>query len=252
MKSIMKIGITGQNGFLGVNLRNRLLLSNKKYEIIDFENAIFLNPDLLDDWVSKCDTIVHFAALSRHQDPTVVYINNIGLIDRLIESIERTNSKPNLIFSSSKQEDLDTGYGKSKREGRDKLNNFSIKNGLNFAGLIIPNVFGPKAKPKYASVVATFCYQLINDESPIILNDVELKLIYIEDLVKEIEEVIINKINNSEYIINYRSSIKVSEILNLLNYFKLVFIIKGGKPIFRNAFEENLFVTFQSYINYKI
>ncbi len=31
--------------------------------------------DILNDWVSKCDVIVHLAALNRHNDPEVIYQN---------------------------------------------------------------------------------------------------------------------------------------------------------------------------------
>jgi UDP-2-acetamido-2,6-beta-L-arabino-hexul-4-ose reductase len=247
----MTIGITGQNGFLGLNLKNYIKENIAEIEIINFDNNYFLDKLKLDEWVSKCEVIVHFAALSRHSDSSVVYINNIGLVTKLLDSINRTNSAPHLIFSSSKQEIFETGYGKSKREGRELLKMYSIEHEMIFTGLIIPNVFGPFAKPKYASVVATFCYQLINDETPVILNDLEMELIYVEQLAIEIIYCIENKINNPEYIIPFRYKIKVSKILETLMYFKEVYLINNRIPDFKNDFEKKLFATFKSYINYK-
>jgi UDP-2-acetamido-2,6-beta-L-arabino-hexul-4-ose reductase len=248
MKNPIKIGITGQTGFLGINLYNHLSTLSSNYELINFQKDYFQNPDLLDNWVLKCDTIIHFAALSRHNDSNIVYLNNIGLVNNLLDSIKRTNSKPNIIFSSSKQEELDTSYGKSKKEGRNIFSKYSNDNGLNFTGLIIPNVFGPLAKPKYASVVATFCYQLINDEIPIIISDSEIKLIYIDELVIEIEACIKNKTNNKELLIKPTFITNVSNILELLKYFKEEYIIKKRTPLFSNKYEENMFTTFRSYI----
>src|SRR5690606_32382011 len=130
--------------------------------------------------------IVHLAAMNRHTDPQVIYDTNINLTKKLATALEITQAKPQIIFSSSTQEERNNTYGKSKKEGRDLLAAWAETHGGKFAGLIIPNVFGPFGKPFYNSVVATFCHQLCNNEEPKIETDALIKLIYIDELAKVI------------------------------------------------------------------
>jgi UDP-2-acetamido-2,6-beta-L-arabino-hexul-4-ose reductase len=65
----MKIGITGQSGFVGKHLYNSLGLYPDKYERISFERKYFEDDKLMNDFVTNCDVIVHLAAVNRHEDP---------------------------------------------------------------------------------------------------------------------------------------------------------------------------------------
>jgi UDP-2-acetamido-2,6-beta-L-arabino-hexul-4-ose reductase len=113
-----KIGITGQNGFVGYHLYQTLNLYKEEFSLIDFERSFFEDYTALDNFVSKCDVIVHLAALNRHNDPEVIYGINIDLVKKLVISLERTQSKAHVIISSSIQEERDNLYGKSKKVGR--------------------------------------------------------------------------------------------------------------------------------------
>jgi len=62
--------------------------------------------------------------------------------------------------------------------------------------MIIPNVFGPFGQPYYNSVIATFSHQLTHNEEPRVDVDAQLKLIYVDDLVKIIHDTINNKVSN--------------------------------------------------------
>jgi UDP-2-acetamido-2,6-beta-L-arabino-hexul-4-ose reductase len=248
MKSI---GITGKNGFVASHLYNTLRISENEIQIIDFERSFFLNNNILDAFVKKCDVIVHLAGMNRHDDPQVIYQTNLILSEKLKDSLIRTKSKAHVIFSSSSQEMQDNLYGKSKRYAREILTNWAKTSGGTFTGLIIPNVFGPFCNPYYNSVIATFCSQLINNEEPKILIDSEINLIYIDELVKLIIKSIDLKTGNEELKIAHSSTNKVSEILQILKRFKNDYIVNGTIPILASTFELNLFNTFRSYINYK-
>ena len=151
-----KIGITGQTGFIGTHLYNTLGLNADKYERIAFRDEYFQKEETLDAFVKQCDVIVHLAAMNRHNDPDVLYRTNIELVQKLINSMERTETKPYVIMSSSLQEERDNLYGRSKREGRKLFNKWADRNNAAFTGLIIPNVFGPFGVPFYNSVISTF------------------------------------------------------------------------------------------------
>ncbi|MFV8465654.1 NAD-dependent epimerase/dehydratase family protein [Flavobacterium sp. LB1P62] len=248
---MLKIGITGQNGFVGSHLFNTLGLQPNVFVRVVFERNFFENNELLDEFVSKCDVIVHLAALNRHNNPEVIYKTNIDLVSILVASLERTNSKPHLIMSSSSQEERDNPYGKSKKEGREISANWASKVKTLFTGMIIPNVFGPFGNPYYNSVVATFAHQIANGEEPKIDTDGSLKLIYVSELVSEIINAIQNKTNNAAYQVNYTAEAKVSEILTLLQNYKSVYQDKGEIPAINSTFELNLFNTFRCYMDIK-
>ena len=163
---MIKIGITGQAGFIGTHLIIFLDLKRTKFTRIPFQDDFFSDQDKLEAFVKQCDAIVHLAALNRHNDPQTIYDTNIGLVKKLISALENTGSKPHILFSSSTQEERDNIFGKSKREGREMLAQWAEKNGALFTGMVIPNVFGPFGNPYYNSVVATFSHQLTHDEQP--------------------------------------------------------------------------------------
>jgi UDP-2-acetamido-2,6-beta-L-arabino-hexul-4-ose reductase len=181
-----KIGITGQNGFVGYHLYQTLNLFKEEFTLIKFSRSFFDEEVELDSFVDQCDVIVHLAALNRHNDPEVIYEMNMGLVKKLVASLKRTQSKAHVIMSSSTQEDRDNLYGKSKKEGRIMLSNWAKKAESRFSGFVIPNVYGPFGHPHYNSVVATFCHKVAWDETPKIDVDSVLKLIYVGELVDEI------------------------------------------------------------------
>ncbi len=268
-QSPITIGITGQSGFIGSHLYNYLGLQ-ENVELIPFEDEYFKDEDVLQKFVSQCDTIVHLAAMNRHNDPEVLYKTNIELVQKLIKACETTNATPHILFSSSTQEERDNLYGKSKKEGRKLLEDWAKRNNAQFTALIIPNVFGPFGHPYYNSFIATFCHQLTHGEKPHIDVDSEVKLIYVGELVREFWKLIrgtritqTERINTDEKnsenrsnpchlcSINHTSQIKVSKVLNILENYKETYFNKGIIPNLDNEFEKNLFNTFLCYIDHK-
>jgi len=246
---MIKIGITGQDGFVGQHLYRTVNLFPEDFERIEFNRGFFNNDNQLDEFVSKCDVIVHLAALNRHNDPKVIYDTNIWLVGKLIDALERTNSKPHVLFSSSSQEENENLYGKSKKEGRELIQNWAKKVGATFSGLIIPNVFGPFGNPYYNSFIATFCHQLTHVEQPKIEIDSSVKLIYIGDLINIIIAEIRKSKGNLSLEIPHTDEYKVSEILILLEDFKVQYLDSGIIPLLDSQFKVNLFNTFRCYID---
>lgn len=278
---MIKIGITGQAGFMGTHLFNYLKLQ-EGVELIPFRDEFFDTKETLEKFVKQCDTIVHLAAMNRHENPQVIYDTNIRLVKDLIFACENTNSKPHILMSSSTQEERNNLYGKSKKEGRELLESWAKKNNANFTGMVIPNVFGPFGQPYYNSVIATFCHQLTHGEEPEIKVDGELKLIYINELVekfwykiKDVEDkgqkskdkrqkfalskVEVEKDKSEKtkgktqkgliekYEVPHTSVNKVSEILEILKRYKEQYFENGIIPKINNSFELALFNSFRCY-----
>ena len=255
---MIKIGITGQPGFVGTHLYNTLGLYPSKFERIPFEDAFFSDDNKLSGFVKNCDVIVHLAAMNRHNDPEVIYQTNIRLVQQLISTCESTNTTPHILFSSSTQEERDNLYGRSKREGRKLFEQWADKNNAQFSGFIIPNVYGPYGNPYYNSVIATFCHQLTHDEQPKIEIDSEIKLIYVAELVNHFInriELIHNQDKNESVIeevqVQPTSQIKVSTLLSVLQTYKTNYFRNGEIPELDNTFKRDLFNTFISYIDHQ-
>ncbi|MEB8330287.1 NAD-dependent epimerase/dehydratase family protein [Flavobacteriaceae bacterium KMM 6897] len=247
-----KIGVTGQAGFVGNHLYTTLSLDND-IELIPFERDYFENSQALEKFVAQCDVIVHLAAMNRHEDAKVIYNTNLELVSKLIDACTNLKVKPHIIFSSSSQEEKDNLYGKSKKEGKEKFIAWAKKNNCKFTSLTIPNVFGPFGKPNYNSVVATFCYKIAHGESPSIINDSEVGLIYINELVAIFIENIKNEIqgdshNVAEVKIEPTKNINVSELLRLLQQYKVDYMENGVFPNLEDPFGKALFNTFRCYV----
>jgi len=266
---MIKIGITGQPGFVGTHLFNTLGLQPDKFIRVPFEDTFFSDENKLETFAKSCDAIVHLAAMNRHNDPEVLYQTNIGLVKQLIGACEATKSNPHILFSSSTQEERDNLYGKSKKEGRELFEKWANQNNARFTGLIIPNVYGPFGNPYYNSVVATFSHQLTHNETPKIDVDGEIKLIYVGEIVKFITDRIqlhsvtqsshdesqCNSVENTvkhceTFQVPHTAEIKVSVLLQKLTSFKENYFEKGILPNLDNPFDRNLFNTFLCYIDH--
>ena len=249
IQHILRIGITGQAGFIGTHLFNYLGLQ-EGVERISFENIFFQNSWQLRAFVKQCDVIVHLAAMNRHNDLEILYQTNIHLVQQLIDAIEAENVKPHIIFSSSTQEEKDNIYGHSKKKGRELFIRWAQQQGGTFTGLIIPNVFGPFGNPNYNSVIATFSHQLTHNRTPKLETDGRLKLIYVGELIDEIWKIIKEKLVESEYFLKHTAEAKVSEILTLLENYRTQYFENNILPKINTRFELNLFNTFRSYFDH--
>ncbi len=256
---MIKIGITGQTGFVGTHLFDTIGLYQDKFIRIPFQDELFRNDTQLQNFVNQCDVIVHLAAMNRHNDPEVIYNTNIGLVNQLIAACESTQSTPHILFSSSTQEDLDNFYGRSKKEGRKLLEQWADINKGQFTGLIIPNVYGPFGHPYYNSVVATFCHQITHNEQPRIEVDGTLKLIYVGELVSQILEIVEqsfsdqkNNVVINEVLLQHTAEIKVSALLKLIQGYKNNYFERGEIPDLSNPFHKNIWNTFLCYLDHQL
>jgi UDP-2-acetamido-2,6-beta-L-arabino-hexul-4-ose reductase len=249
----LKIGITGQSGFIGTHLYNTLGLYPQKYTSVPFKDEFFRDETSLGSFVKSCDAIVHLAALNRHNDPEHIYKTNIELVRKLIDACLVNDARPHILFSSSTQEELSNTYGKSKKEGRILFENWAKLSGAKFTGLVIPNVFGPFGNPYYNSVVATFCHQLTHNKKPSVIVDSDVNLIYVSQLVS----FMLNEIDatNGELVktivLPAPYSVKVSALLEKLSAFQSKYFSEGTIPDLNDELDRHLFETMLTYIDHE-
>ncbi|MCQ2377587.1 MAG: NAD-dependent epimerase/dehydratase family protein [Victivallaceae bacterium] len=174
-------GVTGASGFIGSHLVRRLAARNVPCVVIGRED--FADTARLYGKTARCDAIVHFAGLSRHEDGDFLYRVNLGLGEKLVACARSIpGAKPKLFLASTTHIGRDTEYHRSKRD----LARLFENSGKDSAILLMPNTFGPGGKVFYNSVVSTFCFLSAAGKVPEKIDDVMLDLIYVETLVDAI------------------------------------------------------------------
>lgn len=109
------------------------------------------------------------------------------------------------MLSSSQQASLtgrfgNSEYGRSKKAGEDLFLDYAKETGAKVLVYRFSNLFGKWCHPNYNSAVATFCNNIAND-LPIQVNDpaVELELLYIDDLVAEMIDALMDNEHHCEF-----------------------------------------------------
>ena len=203
----MRILVTGAKGFVGRNLcsqLNNIRIGNAPWygdviidEVYEYDKDSTF--EQLDVWCTDCDFVFNLAGVNRPKTPEEFMIGNYDFISILLETLKKHKNTCPVMISSSIQATL-TGrfgiseYGKSKKAGEELVFQYGEETGAKVLVYRFPNLFGKWCRPNYNSVIATFCYNIANG-LPIRINDrnVEMELLYIDDLVDEMIEAIKGK-----------------------------------------------------------
>ena len=185
---MMKVLITGSNGFVGKNLVAHLS-ENENVDVVSFTRQDSVNE--LTSKLEQVDLVFHLAGVNRPENVTDFKTGNADLTESLCLEITKTGRSIPIIYTSSIQAELDNPYGESKQLAEESLQNFSKATGIPVYIYRLPNLFGKWCRPDYNSVVATFCHNISHD-LPIKINDssAELHLVYIDDLIAEFMSVV--------------------------------------------------------------
>lgn len=196
----MNILVTGAKGFVGKNLVCALknLRDNKdktrpnlKIQNI-YEYDVDSTAEELNAYCQSADFVFNLAGVNRPKDPAEFTAGNFGFASALLETLKKQGNACPVMLSSSIQATLigryDGEYGRSKQAGEELIFNYAKETGAKALVYRFPNLFGKWCRPNYNSAVATFCYNTANG-LPITVNDAntELELLYIDDLIVEIE-----------------------------------------------------------------
>lgn len=244
----MRIGITGQAGFVGTHLYNYLGILPDSVFRVPFADEYFLDEGALRVFVRQCDVIVHLAAVNRCPSDDDLYATNLQLVDQLIAAMTAEQVRPHVLFTSSSQETRDNAYGRSKREGRERLERWALANGARFTGLVVPNVFGPFGRPFYNSFVATFAHQLTHGETPVIQQDAAIPLIDVISLCRFIVGRIEAGGGGQRIEVPSDCTRRVSEVLHLFQHYAEGYLKAGVVPDLSDHNDLNLFNAFRSFI----
>ncbi len=193
----MKILVTGAKGMVGCALVNNLknVRDGKDRTRPDlhieeiYEYDLDSTPEQLHEWCAQADFVFNLAGVNRPQNVNEFMEGNFGFASQLLDELKAAGNTCPVMLSSSIQATLagrfgNSEYGRSKKAGEDLFFAYAQETGAKVAVYRFPNLMG-HSKPNYNSAVSTFCWAIANDQ-PYTVNDpsVELELLYIDDLVQ--------------------------------------------------------------------
>ena len=194
----MRILVTGAKGFVGKNLCAQLKNIRdgkaRNYDV-DIEEVYEYDIDStleeLEHWCAKADFVFNLAGVNRPKNQEEFMLGNFGFASILLNTLKKCGNRCSVMLSSSQQASLtgrfgNSEYGRSKKAGEDLFLQYGTETRARVCVYRFPNLFGKWCRPNYNSAVATFCNAIAND-LPYTVNDpnVELELLYIDDLVDE-------------------------------------------------------------------
>lgn len=209
----MKILVTGAKGFVGKNLCAQL--NNIKegkacwYENVQvdevFEYDLGNTQEELNHFCAEADFVFNLAGVNRPQNQEEYMQGNFGFASTLLDTLKAYKNTCPIMLSSSAQASLtgrfgNSEYGRSKKAGEDLFLRYGQAVGAKMLIYRFPNLFGKWCRPNYNSAIATFCHNIANN-LPIQVNDrnVEMELLYIDDLVDEMISALVGKEHRCEF-----------------------------------------------------
>ena len=272
----MKILVTGAKGFVGKNLVASLknLKDGKDktrpnlaiHEIYEYD----VDNDLsdLDLFCKDADFVFNLAGVNRPKTQEEFIQGNFGFASTLLATLQKHGNCCPVMLSSSVQATLvgryaDGEYGKSKKAGEELFFEYAEKNSVHVHVYRFPNLFGKWCRPNYNSAVATFCNNIAND-LPITVNDatVELELVYIDDLVAEMLDLLEGEEHRCDYdglmpietptgkyrLVPISHKVTLGEIVELLHTFRKQSETLLIPEIPCGSFAKKLYSTYLSYL----
>ena len=209
----MKILVTGAKGFVGKNLCQSLHNikdgKDKTHPALSIEEIYAYDIDgtkeQLENYCKNADFVFNLAGVNRPQTQEEFMQGNFGFASLLLDTLKKYNNTCPVMLSSSIQATLigryaQGEYGKSKKAGEDLFFEYGNQTGAKVCVYRFPNLFGKWCRPNYNSAVATFCSNYAND-LPVTVTDpaIELELLYVDDLVAEMINLLENKGHRCEY-----------------------------------------------------
>lgn len=219
-KLIMKVLVTGAQGFIGRNLIASLHYMDD-IEVLAYE--LNSSEEDLEKYTKEADFVFHLAGINRPKDESEFKKGNADLTQKLLDQLVKNNNPAPVLVTSSIQAERDNAYGQSKKLAEDYIFDYGKKNSVQVYVYRLSNVFGKWSRPNYNTVIATFCYNIARG-LPIQVNDekVVLNLMYIDDVVDEFIRAMQGEGNqDGEYYkvpVSYPRSL--GEIVGLLESFK--------------------------------
>ena len=271
----MNILVTGAKGMVGTalvaNLRNIKENKNRTRPNIHideiYEYDIDSPPEELNEYCKNSDFVFNLAGVNRPKNSEEFMKGNFGFANTLLDTLKKYDSKATIMLSSSIQATLagrfgDSEYGRSKKAGEELFFDYAAETGAKVAVYRFPNLMG-HSRPKYNSAVSTFCWAIANDEE-FYVNDrsIELELLYIDDLVEGMFDLLEGKETHCEFdgvdtiidpngrycCVPLTYKVTLGEIVDLLEEFKQQPVTLMMPKMPDGSFAKKLFSLYLTYL----
>ena len=271
----MNILVTGAKGMVGTALcnnlknirdgKNRTRPDIKIDEIYEYD--IDSTPEELDEWCGNADFVFNLAGVNRPENPEDFMKGNFGFASTLLDTLKRHGNKCPIMLSSSVQATLagrfgNSEYGRSKKAGEELFFEYGKETGAPVYVYRFVNLMG-HSRPKYNSAISTFCWAIANDEE-FTVNDrsVELEVLYIDDLVEGMFDLLEGKEQHCEFdgvdsvlkpdgrycCVTVTHKVTLGEIVDLLQEFKQQPVSLMMPKMPDGSFAKKLFSLYLSYL----
>ena len=262
----MKILVTGAKGFVGRNLCESLKSirdgkdRRERYKpllpLTVWECDVDTPREELDAWCAGADFVFNLAGVNRPEDPADFMAGNFGFASELLGLLERHGNRCPVMLASSAQASLEgryagSVYGESKLAGENLFREYSERTGAPVYIYRFPNLYGKWCRPNYNSAVATFCDAIANGRE-FHVNDpsVELELLYIDDLVACMLELLLGNVERGESgicVARPTDKATLGQIVELLECFRDARQNISVPDQTDDSFSKKLYATFLSY-----
>jgi UDP-2-acetamido-2,6-beta-L-arabino-hexul-4-ose reductase len=197
----------------------------------------------LDSALSGVDVVLHFAGVNRPTTDAQID-DNVALAHQLTDALDRTGTRPHIVFANSIQTGNATPFGQTKQAAADHLSSWGQRTGARVADVRLPNLFGEHGRPHYNSVVATFCHLLAHGGEPEIIDDRVVLLLHVQDAVDHMLALVDG--HTAGKFQPDGVPVKVSAVLAKLRDFRDLYVT-GDIPDLTGRFDRALFNTYRSF-----
>ena len=209
---LMNILVTGAKGMVGTALINNLYnIKNNKNRTrpnihIDEIDCYDMDSTMeeLELYCQRADFVFNLAGVNRPKNNEEFMNGNFGFASTLLDTLKKYQNNCPVMLASSIQATLigrygTSDYGRSKLAGEELFFQYGKETGAKIAVYRFPNLMG-HSRPNYNSAISTFCHAIAND-LPYTVNDrnTELELLYIDDLVEGMFDLLEGKEIHCEY-----------------------------------------------------
>ena len=170
----------------------------------------------------------------------------------MLDLLKKHNNNCPVLYTSSIQADNGTKYGESKVAAEKALIKYGNETGNRIVIYRLTNTFGRWAMPNHHSVVATFCYNLVNGIGLTISNpDIVMNFYYIDEVIDSFVKQLSGEVEPCDDGIFRLEEEKVYTITLGDLADKLTYINDCVRaeiaPDFKEKIDEKLYITYLSY-----
>ena len=195
----MKVVVTGSSGFIGSHLLHALK-QLPAIEVCPFQQGVhsLFDPETLKPLLKKSRVVYHLAGANRAAPHELMGVNVIGTLNVLEAMRQVADADVRLVFLSSFQvyrpapepfmvdESFPLGpeslYGMSKKMAEELISFYGLPSII----FRPSNIYGPRCRPYYNSVISTFCDLMVKGK-PLTLNgtgEQSRDCIYVDDVIR--------------------------------------------------------------------